>query len=251
MNSNMRQDASSPRHILPGIAGSLGFTLVEIMVTLVISTIIFGAIYAAFRAQQKSTDTQIQIAEAQQNLRAATMLLTRELRMAGFDPTEDAGATIVTATANSLRFTMDIQGDAGGADADGDGIPDPDGATNDPDEDVTYSLYVDADGVSKLGRAAPLLNRPVAENIVALEFFYTLEDGTTTLAPPDLELIRSVKVSLVARSSREDQNMINNTTSFTLGSTAIWTPPNPNTNRFRYRSLTTTIECRNMGYKEL
>lgn len=251
MNINKKTDRSSQNGMFPNIADPRGFTLVEVMVTLVISSIVFAGIYTAFRSQQKSTDTQIQIAEAQQNLRAATLLMTRELRMAGFDPTEDAGASIVNATANSIHLTMDIRGNAGGPDKDGDGIPDPDGATNDSDEDITYSLYVDADGVSKLGRAAPALNRPVAENIEALQFFYTLADGTTTLAPADPDLIRSVKVSLVARSDREDLNIVNNTTSFTMGSGAIWTPPNPNTNHFRYRFLTTTIECRNMGYKEL
>lgn len=240
----------SRKQIQRGIARESGFTLVELMISIVISAMVFGAIYTAFRSQQKSTDTQIQIAQMQQNLRAASLLMTRELRMTGFDPSGDAGATVTSALPNALRVTMDLRGDdpPAGVDADGDGITDPDGDLTDPGEDVTYSLYVDADGTQKLGRAAPALNRPVAENIEVLEFFYTMADGSETLnvLPADYGDIRGVKITIIARSERGDPAINNANQSLTLGSGNPWPIPNDN---FRRRLMTTSIQFRNMTYK--
>ncbi len=63
-----------------------GFTLTELMVSLVISGVLMTAVYAVFNSQQKSYAVQDQLAASHQNLRAAMNLMVKEIRMAGFDP---------------------------------------------------------------------------------------------------------------------------------------------------------------------
>ena len=69
-----------------------GFTLVEILVALALSAVVLGAIYSVYVAQQKVYVVQEEVAKMQQNLRAALLMMSGELRMAGFDPTGKAGA---------------------------------------------------------------------------------------------------------------------------------------------------------------
>ena len=204
-----------------------GFTLIEILITMAITGIISAVIFTSFQSQQKSYVVQEDVAAMQQNLRAGMDMMVREIRMAGYDPSKNANAGIVSAASNSITVTIDENGD---------------GDTDDSNEDITYSLYT-SDGIQKLGRKNPSLNRPVSENIDALEFYYTLADGTKTLTPSDTALIRSVQITLLARVDRADQKFVNTRTYATPGG-QNWGPYNDN---FRRRLLTITVKCRNMG----
>lgn len=98
-----------------------GFTLVELLVTLVISLVIIGAAFVSFNSQQKQTLIQTNVSDTQQTLRAAMDFIARDIRMAGFtpdrDPTSSFGITdirfrnlddAVNATGNSfIRFNWD------------------------------------------------------------------------------------------------------------------------------------------------
>ena len=84
-----------------------GFTLVELMVALVLSFILVGAIYGTFTSQQKSYTVQDQIAEAQQNARMAMNVLMRDIRMAGYGM-PDGGITIGSPP-NRETYTNAIQ----------------------------------------------------------------------------------------------------------------------------------------------
>ncbi len=218
-----------------------------------IAGIVMGSIYSIYYSQQKSYIAQEQAVAMQQNLRAAMFYMTREIRMAGCDPTDNAGAGIQTANTNSIRFTLDITGgESDGKDNDNDGSVDEadenkfsDGFCDDTNEDITYSLYT-ADGIQKLGRKSPSTanNQPVAENIDALDFVYLDANGATTAT---LANIRSVKITLVARTGREDPGYTNNEQFYNQnpdGQELIYTALNDS---FRRRRLTTTIKCRNLG----
>lgn len=61
-----------------------GFSLVEVMAALAILGIAMTAAYAAFRFQHSSFTVQNHVAEAQQNLRAALEVLSRDIRLAGY-----------------------------------------------------------------------------------------------------------------------------------------------------------------------
>ncbi|MBU4287938.1 MAG: prepilin-type N-terminal cleavage/methylation domain-containing protein [Proteobacteria bacterium] len=159
-----------------------GFTLIELLIAMTIGLIIMAALSSTFLMQRKIYDVQEQIVEMVQNARAAMDMMSREIRMAGYDPSGLAGAGIVSATSNSINFTLDITDDAGT------GPPDED--TGDANENITYSLYT-GDGIQKLGRksTAGAVNQPVAENIEDLQISQT---GN------------SINVSLIARTTKPD-----------------------------------------------
>jgi len=215
-----------------------GFTLMELLVVTVVSGVVMAAIYTTYYSQQKSYVAQEQVAGMQQNLRAAMLFMEREIRMAGCDPTGNADAEIITADSNSIHFTLDISGDSEGSD--------PDGHTDDTNEDITYTLYdYNGDTVNDLGRNTGAGNRLIAENIDALDFVYLDEDGIPIATPvANLSTIRSVQITIVARTGRGDPGYGNNTTYRNQQDTVILAAQNDNVRR---RRLTTNIRCRNLG----
>lgn len=217
-----------------------GFTLIEILITLVISGILMTSVYAAFKAQQDSYLAQEQVAEMQQNIRAGMEILVRELRMAGYDVNRNGSKTgtagITAANANNITFSSVVDGD--GNDNNNDGTVDELGELR----TIQYRLY-DAygDGDNDLGRqdgAAAI--GAVAENIQAIEFQYLDSSGVVTATLPD---IASVQISILARASQPDSNYVNNQT-YTTASGVVWGPFNDNTRR---RFEIVTVKCRNMG----
>lgn len=219
-----------------------GFTLVELMISLVLSLLITAAMYATYTLQRKSAASQGRVMEMQQNLRAGLMMMSKEIKMAGYDPDKIAkdktcdvdgdGKSVApgihTATATALGFSMDLNRDG---DCAGTG------------ENVTYQTYTAVDGIRKLSRKSPNINSAVAENIENIEFFYTLSDGTQTAAPSAAKLsdIHMVTISILARSAERDPQYINNTT-YTTASGAKWVVNDGLKRRF----VVTNVNCRNM-----
>lgn len=229
-----------------------GFTLIEILIVLSISTIVMAAIYQTFNYQQRNYAIQENISTMQQNIRGAVLMMTREIREAGCDPTQTSNAEILVATVGQLRFTRDIAGNYATGAHDGD--------TDDSNEDITYGFSnsndANANGIADgggadwsnpqdLGRNTGGGFQPIAENIEAIEFCYILADGTITTAPVQLNEIRAVQISLLARASTLNKNFLNSMTYRTAFGTA-WGPFNDN---FQRRFSTTTIQCRNLGYQ--
>lgn len=211
---------------------SEGFTLVELLVTLAISGILMAGVYTAFMSQQNSYLVQEQVVEVQQNIRAGQDIMVRYLRMAGYDPGDSFNAGITLATASRFGFSRDTDGT---------------GATLDL---ITFGFSnsndVDVDGIADTG-SAPLgldINgggfQPLAEDIHAIEFQYLDEDGVVTA---DLEDIRAVQISILARTRRPDRNY-NSTDTYTTPSGTVWGPYDDN---FRRRFQNTTVKLRNMG----
>jgi prepilin-type N-terminal cleavage/methylation domain-containing protein len=62
---------------------SAGITLIELIVSLVISSILIAAIYRVLVFQEKVYNAQERIADMQQNLRVAAYQIVRDVRMAG------------------------------------------------------------------------------------------------------------------------------------------------------------------------
>jgi type IV pilus assembly protein PilW len=223
----------SKRHEIRGVMSNQGFTLLELVVAMAIVGIIMAGVYATYFSQQKSYLVQDQVAAMQQNLRAGMFYMEREIRMAGLDPTGTTDSGVITATANSVNFTMDFDGDGGiGA-----------------DEDITYSLKdSNGDGTNDhLDRN----NQIVAENIDALDFVYldetgnVLDDDGSGNVVASIPLIRSIQLSLLARTGRGDRGFTNNKTYFSLQGAPIYTAPGDS---FRRRLLTTEIKSRNLEF---
>ena len=212
-----------------------GFTLVELMVTMAIMAVVMAGVYSAYYSQQQSYVVQEQVSEMQQNLRGAMYFMAKEIRMAGCNPTGSADAGIVTAGSNTINFTMDTRGQD---------IDDPpNGTVTNPNENITYILYdSDGDGTNDaLGRDTGTGNRLVAQNVDALDFVYLDEDGNLTAS---LLQIRTVQITIVARTGRADRGYRDTASYTNLQGTQILAPPNDN---FRRKRLATNIKCRNLG----
>ena len=214
-----------------------GYTIVELLVAIAISGIFMGAIYSAYTSQQRATLGQEQVSAMQRNLRSAMYFMEKEIRMAGCDPTgrakiDVAGSLvspgIIQANANLMEFA---------ADTDGDG-------TIAPDERITYSLP-GADLIRNGGR--------IAENIDAINFVYLdregnrLDDGGGNVtAPENRDKIRSVQVTVVARTGKADAKYTDSTSYQNKISEPIFTPSGGDVH-FRRKVLSTNIKCRNLG----
>ena len=67
---------------------SRGFSLVEVLVALAIFGVVMGSIYSLYISQSRSAMTQEEVVTLQKNLRAAVYFMERDLRMAGYNPTQ-------------------------------------------------------------------------------------------------------------------------------------------------------------------
>jgi type IV pilus assembly protein PilW len=167
-----------------------GFTLIELMVAIAISSAVMAGIYSMFIMQQRTQVTEQVAVDMQQTLRAAMYMVERDIRMAGYDPTLNWGFDGInndgdtdTDEADEKQNdreldTIDNDGDGSidGADADGEAmgitvagphaikiVMDTNGdRIYQPSENIGYrfaNLYdADADGMADLnkGGAAPL-----------------------------------------------------------------------------------------------
>lgn len=244
-----------------------GFTLVELIITMAISGVIAISIYSAYISQQRTYLAQEQVAEMQQNLRAAVELITREIKMAGYDYTGGAGSAITYASSGQMSFTMDGNDDGdlcdsneiidfgfnSTDDSERDGIPVAGGVPLRRQTGDTKAYAPNCTESTGGGYQA------IADNIQAVEFFYKLADGTTTSSPSTAQLseIRSVQVSILAKAGQADQNYTDTATYCQASNldpdtglcvspapADVWGPYNDN---FRRRLLISTIQCRNLG----
>jgi len=193
----------------------------------------------------------------QQNVRAAMFIMSREIRMAGYDPTHIGGgalippAGIATANIGELQFVADLN-------SDGDTV---DGPDNDTNEQIRYHLTNDADDDGVADGSPCDLGREIwggglqvlAENVDALRFIYLdqnrirLDDdgnGNVVASIPD---ISTVMLALVARTGWGDPLFTNSSVyQITLPDTTtedVFTGPGDS---FRRKLLTTEIRCRNL-----
>jgi Tfp pilus assembly protein PilW len=114
-----------------------GSALVDTLVGTLMSLLVLAAILGLFEAQEQAQGVQDVYGASQTVTRTVIDLMSRELRMASYDPTGTALATspgpscpgvtqgIVSATSTSVRFQQDLDGD---------------GRLLSPGEDVTYDV---------------------------------------------------------------------------------------------------------------
>jgi len=96
-----------------------GFTLVELLIAMALALVIITALSSAFISQRKTYAVQEQVSEMVQNARAAMDMITREVKMAGYDPTGTLQKTDSTASdfvgvhydTTQLQFAADLNGD--------------------------------------------------------------------------------------------------------------------------------------------
>jgi type IV pilus assembly protein PilW len=157
-----------------------GMTLIELLVAMAAGIIVMGAIYGTYQGQQKAFVNQQLVVDMQQNVRAAMLLMTREIRMTGYDPAaadgidndaangiddpaESSGATLLKAGKDWIRFSVDLTGDSDVSDA---------------NEDITYQIsgpdLVRIDPNDTTGGVPQI----VAFDIEAVGFAYAYDEDT-------------------------------------------------------------------------
>jgi type II secretory pathway component PulJ len=86
-----------------------GFTLIDLLVGLGLASVVFALIVSFFFNLSRSSTAQNAAAAAQQTARAGVDFMAQELRLAGLDPLNEAGAGIeqIAADGSLIRFTAD------------------------------------------------------------------------------------------------------------------------------------------------
>jgi len=158
--------------------------MIELLISMAIGLVIITALTNTFVTQRRSYDVQQQITAAVQMARAAIDMMSREIRLAGYDPT-DAGITGITYSSSQLQVKADLNGD---------------GTTGGPSENITYRFD---SGDYSITRNTGGGNQPFAENAQAFSFQYLDGDGAATVISSD---IRSVRISLTIRTEKPDAN---------------------------------------------
>ncbi|MDD5713065.1 MAG: prepilin-type N-terminal cleavage/methylation domain-containing protein, partial [Smithellaceae bacterium] len=191
-------------------ARGAGFTLIELIIAMVVGLVVLAAMFAIYSVQNRELRNEDSVVEMRQNGRAAMAMMIREITMAGYDITGTANAGITAASANSMSFTSDLNGN---------------GATTDADETVTYTLCT-INGVQSLGRAADGGSvQSVADNIQSLNFSYFDDHGVELSRPVAApSQIHHILISLTATTDRV----------------------NPDTGRRGTYTLTTQVAPRNL-----
>ena len=227
---------------------SNGFSLIEVMVSMVISGLVISGIYAVYTIQQRTYTVQEQITEMQQKIRSAMDFMARDIRMAGYVAMDGgcSGTSILTASPTVFEFEYCDDNDDGTSDK----------------ETFRYDLYdANTDGVIDLGRQKGGLKRALAEGVDAIEFLYLDGNGdslgTSVAAPAS---IRAVRVSLLVRASYPDPRYIDtNTYNPASVGEGVTTSGNwdingdnagsghPANDNYHRRLLISTIKLRNMG----
>jgi len=200
-----------------------GYTLVELMVALVLTSIATVGIYRGFTSITTANEVQEQVIELQQNLRIGLHRMIKEIRMAGYDMKYLAGAGFLgTSNATKAEFTMD--------------------QSEDGFIDTTISYEFDAAN-NELDRVENGTNDSVIQNVDALDFVYLDSSSNVTALP---SLFRTVQIALVVRTTNEDFTYTDTRTYANMQGTTILGAQNDN---FHRRLLTAEVKCRNMGLK--
>ena len=257
-----------------------GFTLIELLMAMVTGIIVLAGIYAAFNSQQKIHTKESQVVDAEQNVRGAAHFMVREIRLAGMDQTGNANARFRIAGPHSIRFTLDRNDDEDVLDADEDIAYRFSAAV-----DTDGNGFADS-GAAPIARVTTGEDR-LAEDIHAIGFAYAFDrvipggsdgDGVLDFVDGDGDDVLDAGEEIWAYDSDGDGDLDwDNDTNASLGFTVnfdriravrVWIlartrqplrgssgpknfivgdkPVNVNDN-FKYRLLTTTVKCRNLG----
>jgi type IV pilus assembly protein PilW len=182
-----------------------GFTIIELLIAIAIMGIIIGAMFSFSIAQRKYFSVQEEISEMTQNTRAAMDMITGELAMAGYSPSDAAAFSGISYSASQLQIYADLNGD---------------GDRTDPNENIIYTYDTSN---KRILRDTGGGNQPLSENIQSFIFEYLNDQGNpTTLAAN----IRQIRLTITGRTGKPDRLYATNSGYRTYTLTSSITPRN-------------------------
>jgi type IV pilus assembly protein PilW len=227
-----------------------GFSLVELLVAMAITAVVMAAVFKIYTTQQDSYVLQEQVAEMQQNGRTAKYVMTREIRMVGYDPITGEDGTI-TVPGDDITYSVSADKE----------LLRNDGANNQPVvenvEAVGFAYAFDADDDGSIDSSAGgnilwAIDSDLTDTDNRLDkYLDTNDDGIISIdddaAGADLaslvplDRIRAVRMWILARTGREDRAFAD-TITYVVANQRV----NANDGS-RHHLLTTTVKCRNMA----
>ena len=105
-----------------------GFTLIELLIAMALALIVITSLSSAFISQRKTYAVQEQITAMTQDARAALDMISREVKMAGYDPT-GAGIVGIPYDTDQIEIIADLNGD---------GETDGSSTDDDANEEIAY-----------------------------------------------------------------------------------------------------------------
>jgi type II secretory pathway component PulJ len=160
-----------------------GFSVVELVVALAVMVVVIAGIISFFTSLSSTYTTQNAAAAVQQVARTGIDIMTRNIRMAGFNPLDKDPVGIVEASANKIRFHCDLNG-SGAIETEAE-----------PREDIAYLLNSN-NQLIKQNNGNNRTNRSLVDNVSDLTFKYFDADDRET---SNVEDIRTVEISLSVR----------------------------------------------------
>jgi prepilin-type N-terminal cleavage/methylation domain-containing protein len=194
-----------------------GFTLIELLVAVAISSVVLLALGQFFISMNKTNTIQEKVAASQQEIRTVMEMITRDLRMAGLDPTKNADAGFTDdsdgTSDESIAFAFDYYND--------DDDPYSDGDCEDDRENVCYSFDEDNGRIMYRWSNDGGANWPGAQSLTqdntidSLEFEYFEDknalDNNNPISNPaanldDIEIVRITICGTITGAYSEDLN---------------------------------------------
>ena len=192
-----------------------GFTLIELLVSLVILGIALVVVYSIITRSQRSYSTQEEITRLQELARTALSIMSKEIKLAGYNPTgtftDTTGAALegieyaATSPSTTDNSFLIINSDLDGSGVVGDA----------PNEKIGYYLVQENNGLYTLKRASNSgTAQPFIQNIESMDITYHLYDsGTRTytdistagteLTSDQREDIYSISIELTLRTTNK------------------------------------------------
>lgn len=204
MTRKKRFEAQGSTFNISGCTSQEGFSLIELLVTILLSSIVMGAIYSVYRVQTHSMKVQENRLEAQEYARSVLDLMVREIRNAGYAPLGcPEGPGIADADAQTLQFRYDVSSP-------------PDGDCADLDEDITYGFdtagcpagfaNITRDDANDGNSAQPITNCNIRDEAGKFSLAYYPKDSPTAYATPVSAANRSVTHRVVVTITVESKN---------------------------------------------
>jgi prepilin-type N-terminal cleavage/methylation domain-containing protein len=186
-----------------------GFTLIEILIVIVISSIFLLALTQFFINTNQINTVQQKIADTQQSIRVAMEFMSRDIRMAGLNPNTAFPAPNAGFVNNGGGDETDQDSIAIRYDHDGDGAC---------EFDVAYR-YDNVNQLLQFRNGAAAAFQPLTESgtISSMSFSYILADGTNDPDPTTngtLNQIRIVDITITGKITGAYSNIFNRTYQF-------------------------------------